>query len=51
MLLIFEEKLTSDRLKTSLAKYLLACLYAPDDAKKKFEEDVAPMLGLDPTGS
>ncbi|WP_299686686.1 hypothetical protein [uncultured Tateyamaria sp.] len=43
---LFEERLTSLPLRTSLCKFLLACSYAPPEAKKKFDEEVAPMLGL-----
>lgn len=41
---LFEEKLTSPNLRKSLSQFLLNCLYAPSEAKKKFEEEVAPLL-------
>ena len=51
---LFEEKLTSPGLRSSLSQFLLSCLYAPAEAKKKFEDEVVPILSMDgatrPTG-
>lgn len=44
---LFEEKLTSPALRASLSQFLLNCLYAPADAKKKFVDEVAPLLLAD----
>ena len=47
---VFEQKISNPRLRKSLSEFLLACLYSPEDAKKKFDEDVAPMLVSTETG-
>ena len=44
---LFEEKLTSPALRKSLSQFLLNCLYGPEEAKKKFEDEVAPLLEPD----
>lgn len=44
---LFEEKLTSPALRKSLSQFLLNCLYAPAEAKKKFDDEVAPLLMVD----
>ncbi len=41
---LFEEKLTNLALRKSLSQFLLSCLYAPAEAKKKFDEEVVPTL-------
>lgn len=41
---LFEERLTSPALRKSLAEFLTGCLYAPKEAKKKFDEEIGPML-------
>jgi len=41
---IFEEKITSAPLLASLSQFLLSCLYVPQAAKKKFAEDVEPLI-------
>ncbi|MEP4195982.1 MAG: hypothetical protein ABJL99_10145 [Aliishimia sp.] len=47
---IFEERLSSPSLQASLSKFFLACLYAPKDAKKKFDEEVAPIINQTEAG-
>lgn len=50
---VFEMRVSNDGLRRSLARYCLACLYQPADAKKKFEAEVEPLMMLPqkPTGS
>ena len=47
---IFAERLTSERIRTALSQYLLNCLYAPKEAQKKWDAEVAPMIMSDATG-
>ena len=48
---LFSERLTKPALRESLSKFLLGCLWAPAAAKKKFDEEVAPiLLSLDAHG-
>jgi len=41
---VFADKVTSPSMRKSIAEFLLACLYAPDEAKKKLEDEVLPTL-------
>lgn len=45
---IFEMRLTNVGLRKSLSQFLLSGLWAPAEAKKKFDEEVAPALGIGP---
>jgi hypothetical protein len=47
---LFELRLTNVQLRASICKFLLSLLYSPDDARKKFDAEVAPLLGLTVTG-
>lgn len=48
---LFADRLTAPHIRASLAQFLLACLWAPEEAKKKFETEVAPAMGLPSTGA
>lgn len=48
--LVFAAKLTNPVMMRTLAEFLTNCLYAPDEAKKKFEELVVPILSAMETG-
>lgn len=45
---LFEERMTSPALRRSLTQFLMGCLYAPGEAKKKFDDEVALMLDPNP---
>lgn len=49
--LVFREKMTSQQMRRSIAEYLLACLYAPEDARKKLLAEIDPLLGIPPIES
>lgn len=47
---IFERRLTDVDLRSSIAKFLLACLYVPEDAAKKWDAEVGPVIEATATG-
>lgn len=47
---VFEERITSVSIRTSLSKFLLNCLYSPKEAQGKWEAEVGPMITLPETG-
>lgn len=44
---LFESRLTNPEIRTSICKFLMALMYAPDLAAKKFEAEVEPMIQAD----
>lgn len=47
---VFDARLTSPELRKSLSLFLLSCLWAPAAAKKKFDEEIAPLLATQEIG-
>lgn len=47
---LFEARLTAPHIRRALAQFLALCLWAPDEAKKKFDGEIAPLLDPAATG-
>jgi len=47
---VFEERITSERLRSSLAQFLLSCLYSPEVAQKKWDAEVGQIIAPSETG-
>lgn len=41
---LFEARITSPQLRESLAKFLLGCLWSPEEAQKKWEAEAGPVI-------
>lgn len=44
--LVFRERMTSQKMRASIAQFLLSCLYAPEDARKKWLAEISQLLGF-----
>ncbi|WP_172332576.1 GTA-gp10 family protein [Mangrovicoccus sp. HB161399] len=41
---VFEDRVTSPALRESVVRFILGCLWSPEDAKKKWDDEAAPMV-------